>query len=187
MRRIIAAVILILSTTLDSVHANWFNGEISRYALDGLIVSEFKEKNGNVWGIVYGGPLKPAQCRRLDYKKSVPCLVEFNGRTRTLDLVTAYPGCISDYRNIPEAVRLRCEELNPFAVVSTISGSRDMYDIDSILAWHTGKRVGTIPMNKIGKVANGTVCEPHIVLMVGGDIVGISTNTDGVRGSVRCK
>ena len=182
--RIIAAVILFLS---QHAHASWFEDSVIEYAVGDLGISEFKEDNGDMWGIWYGGPLKPSKCLYLEYKLVEQCLVAFTGSVRLLDMRTAYPQCFKDDKDMPRAVKVRCVELNPFVVASSIFGSKDLYEIDPIVAWHQGGRVGTIPMNKIGKVASGTVCEPVIVLMVGEDVVGISTNTNGLRGAVRCK
>jgi hypothetical protein len=185
MKHTLALILAILSS---SAHADWFTDKLVEYAIGDVEITEYKQPNGDVWLITHGGPIKPAKCGYVEYKNVVPCMQAFVGTSRLLDVKAQYPQCFFENETlIPEDVRVECVRLNPFVVASSIFGNKNLYDINAILAWRDGGRVGSIPTNKLGTVVSGTVCETRIVVQVGKDIVGIATNAEGVRGAVLCK
>lgn len=185
MIRLLALLLFFAPVTAN---AGWVDDLISKYSLEEFGLAEFKDQaSGDVYAFFYGWPLAPAYCKYLDYKRVNQCLIDFVGEHKVKDLPTAYPQCFLADGEIPESVRVRCVELNPFRVQSWIFGTRALYDIQTVLAWRDSGKVGQIPLVKIGSVATQTVCEARIVMMVGEDVLGIATNEAGLRGATKCK
>lgn len=184
---IIRLITLILLLSPVTANADWVQDFIVDYALENLSVEEYKEPNGDVWAIWYGGPLPTAKCKYVEYKSVVPCMVEFSGNHKVSELRTTFPICFKDEEAVPDNVRARCIELNPPTVASYITGSRPLYDGHAMYAWHIGGKIGTMPKKKIGTVATQTPCGPIAAAVNGTTVWWWTKNVDGVIGTAYCK
>lgn len=126
-------------------------------------------------------------CYWFDPETDIPCIMALSGQHYVRDLPTLMPQCVISFEQAPIEVKQECLRLAPPVVVSSLTGSRPLYDGAAMYAWAQAKDGTSIPKKKIGTVATQTPCGPNAAAIDGKTVWWWTRNADGLYGAAYCK